>query len=87
MFQVWDVEATTYQVSLYFIEDNGTSCETRVARTRYNMVPIRRLMELLTDVGYSEVMRLDEGFYQPVIVGKRGKDNKEFERIAYAPAH
>ena len=73
MFQVWDVEATTYQVSLYFIEDNGTSCETRVARTRYNMVPIRRLMELLTDVGYSEVIRLDEGFYQPVIVGKRGQ--------------
>lgn len=73
MFQVWDVDATTYQVSLYCVEDSGSECRAQVMKTRYNVISIPRLMNLLTAVGFSEVTRLDEGFYQPVIVAKRGK--------------
>jgi hypothetical protein len=49
------------------------------------MVPIARLMEFLTDVGYLGVIRLDEGFYQPALVGKREKDNRSVVPSAARP--
>lgn len=44
---------------------------TRVFRSRYYAIPADRLLELMRDAGFENVRRVDEGFYQPVLVGTR----------------
>ena len=72
IWQVWDPELPTYEVSMYFVKDmGGPSCETRVARSTYYAIEIPRLMELMGQAGYDDVRRIDGRFFQPMLAGTR----------------
>jgi SAM-dependent methyltransferase len=73
IFQVRDYQNDTYQVSMFFVEDKGDgNPETYVMRTRYYAISIDKLCVLMEQAGFIDVMRLDDEFFQPVIVGTRG---------------
>ncbi len=72
IFQKWDCHGEFYDLSMYFIEDDGGSdIKTHVMRSKYNAVGTTRLIELMTEAGFVDVGRLDDKFFQPVIIGTR----------------
>lgn len=72
VFQVWEFQELIYDLAMYFVEDRGgEDCVTHVMRTKYYAIEIPKLMELMSQAGFSEVRRLDERFFQPVIIGTR----------------
>ena len=72
IFQKWDCHGELYDLSMYFVEDDGGSnCRTHVMRSQYYAVGTTRLLELMTAAGFQDVVRLDEKFFQPVIIGTR----------------
>ncbi|MCY6494287.1 hypothetical protein [Leptolyngbya sp. GGD] len=73
MFQVWDFVDEVYDLSLYFVEDDQQSdrATTTVMRSRYYAVSPTHLMQLMAQVGYRSVTRLDDQFFQPVLIGTR----------------
>ena len=72
IFQVWEFSGDLYDLSMYFISDNGTAnCSTQVMRTKYYAVSTARLIELMYEAGFVEAKRVDGRFYQPVIVGTK----------------
>jgi hypothetical protein len=69
---VWDFRGSTYDLSLYFVEDRGEAeCKTHVMRSQYYAIGITRLIELMTKTGFVDVRRIDNQFFQPVIIGTR----------------
>lgn len=72
-FQVWDFDGDHYDLSLYLVDDTGSpmSPTTRAYRSRYYAVSTERLCELMEEAGFSSVRRIDERFYQPVLIGTR----------------
>jgi len=72
VFQVWDWQDMHYDVAMYFVEDHGgTECLTHVMRSRYYAVTTQTLIRLMQAAGFVEVQRLDDRFFQPLILGKR----------------
>jgi SAM-dependent methyltransferase len=72
LLQVWRFHGEIYDLDLYLIEDPGdTDCTTHVMRTRYYAVHTGTLIDLMGRAGFAEVQRLDEAFFQPVLVGTR----------------
>ena len=72
LFQTWEPQGATYNLTLYFIEDNGqTECRTHALRSTYNNVGIPRYMELMGEAGIINVARLDGSFFQPLVIGTR----------------
>jgi SAM-dependent methyltransferase len=70
--QVWEWDADQYDVRIYLTSESLTGdCTTRVLRSRYYAVSIRRLMELLLQAGFANVERRDSVLFQPVIFGRR----------------
>jgi SAM-dependent methyltransferase len=73
VFQVWEYQGAIYDLSMYFIEDGGGSdCVAHVMRSKYYAVPTVRLIELMTEAGFRRVRRIDQRFFQPLIIGLRG---------------
>jgi SAM-dependent methyltransferase len=72
LFQVWEFDGPLYDLAMYFVEDRGGSdVATRVMRSKYYAVGTDRLMALMREAGFREVQRLDDRFYQPILIGKR----------------
>lgn len=73
IFQVWDFVDRVYDMAMYFVVDDRTSEQpvTQVMRTKYNAVGTDHLLALMRQAGYTHVERLDDRFYQPVLVGTR----------------
>ena len=71
VFQVWLHEDPYYDVDMYFVRDEDGECETTVGHTRYYAIGTDRLMELLQEVGFRDVRRVDGRFFQPLIIGRR----------------
>jgi SAM-dependent methyltransferase len=73
IFQVWDFEGEQYALSMYFIEEDMQSgvAKTHVMRSRYYAISPHHLLELMEQGGFAEVRRLDDVFYQPVLVGTK----------------
>lgn len=72
VFQKWECNDNFYDLSMYFIEDDGgPHCKTHVMRSQYYAISITRLIKLMTDAGFADVTRLDDKFFQPVIIGTR----------------
>ncbi len=71
-FQVWESDGPYYDFSLYLIEDRGgPDAVTHVLRSRYYAVGTDRLLALMIEAGFADVGRLDDVFYQPVLVGTK----------------
>lgn len=76
IFQVWDFLNQVYDMTMYFVVDDG-ACEnlvTQVVRTQYNAVSTGHLLTLMQKAGFTSTERIDGRFYQPVLVGNRGRD-------------
>jgi SAM-dependent methyltransferase len=73
IFQVWDFVDRVYDLAMYFVADDRTSEQlvTHVMRTQYNSVGTDHLLALMRRAGFTRAERLDERFYQPVLVGNR----------------
>jgi SAM-dependent methyltransferase len=72
VWQVWEFDGPTYDVAMYFVVDQGgPTCVTHVMRTKYYAVGTDRLMSLMSAAGFQRVQRLDDRFYQPVLIGTR----------------
>jgi SAM-dependent methyltransferase len=73
IFQVWDFVDRVYDLAMYFVVDDRTSEQlvTHVMRTKYNAVGTEHLLALMRRAGFTRGERLDERFYQPVLVGNR----------------
>jgi SAM-dependent methyltransferase len=73
IWQVWDFEGEQYVVSLYFVEDDRRSnvARTTVMRSRYYAIHPNHLVALMKEAGFENVTRLDEAFFQPVVIGTK----------------
>lgn len=71
--QVWDFDGDHYDLTIYFVHENliSIAVSARAMRSRYYAIGVSRLCELLVEAGFSGVKRLDDVFYQPVIVGTK----------------
>ncbi|HEU4883557.1 MAG TPA: methyltransferase domain-containing protein [Longimicrobium sp.] len=75
LFQVWDPRPPLYETSMYVVEDRrDAGIQTRVMRATCYAVPVARLVELMQEAGFTDVRRLDNAFYQPLIIGRRTAD-------------
>ena len=69
--QVWEWEGDQYDLRVYLTADRGVEgCRTTVIRTRYYAVPIARLLALLDEAGFVDVVRRDDVLFQPVLLGR-----------------
>ena len=72
LFQVWEFHGALYELALYCIEDHGgRHAITHVLRTTYYAIGTETLMALMRQAGFQAVQRLEERFYQPVLIGTR----------------
>lgn len=72
IWQVWDPHPPTYDVTIYFVEDRGgPECRTYIMRSKYYAVSIPSLMKMMGDAGFGDVYRMDDRFFQPIIVGTK----------------
>lgn len=61
-----------YDLTFYIVEDRGgEEAVTHAFRSRYYAVPVERVMELMLAAGFISVERLDDAFFQPLIVARR----------------
>jgi hypothetical protein len=72
VFQVWEFQDSIYDLSMHFVEDGGGSeCAVHVMRSKYYAVPVAQLVELMSEAGFRAVRRIDDRFFQPLIVGSK----------------
>ena len=74
IFQVWDFTSEDhYDLTLYIVEDRVDRGTVQVVagRSRYYAVGTDRLLNILEEVGFENAKRLDDVFYQPVLVATR----------------
>jgi SAM-dependent methyltransferase len=77
LFQVWDFDdggrGAHYDLGFFFVTEDLATREvrTRVMRSRYYAVSTTRLCELMREAGLAQVRRIDDAFFQPVLVGTR----------------
>jgi SAM-dependent methyltransferase len=72
LFQVWEFHGQHYDLAMYVVHDTREQPPAvQVMRTRYYAVGIPTLIELMRRAGFQDVQRLDEPFYQPIVIGRR----------------
>ena len=76
LLQVWEwaggTDATHYDTTMYVIEHPSDGRPVvSASRGTYYAVPIPALCDLMERAGFEGVERLDDAFYQPVLVGHR----------------
>jgi SAM-dependent methyltransferase len=72
IFQVWEFTGPIYEISMYFVrDDRSVPPQTQVMRTHYYAVGIPKLIDLLRQAGFARVRRIDEGYFQPVLIATR----------------
>ena len=74
VFQLWEFEKDTdfYDLSMYFVvEPEAGRHRVITNKSRYYAVPIAKLRELLEEAGFTKVHRIDDRFFQPVLVGRK----------------
>lgn len=66
--QAWEWDGDQYTVRMYLTSESPEGrCETRVLTSRYYAVTIDRLIELMREAGFAEIVRRDDVLFQPVI--------------------
>lgn len=68
--QTWTWDGPHYNL-LFEILDETTGQLVLATEATYFAIPPARVMELMTQVGFTQVRRVDEGYYQPILVGTR----------------
>jgi SAM-dependent methyltransferase len=73
LFQVWDFVGEHYDLGFYFIEEDlaTQAVQTHVMRSRYYAVSTDTMCALMREAGFEQVRRIDDAYYQPILVGTR----------------
>ena len=73
LFQIWDFQGDYYDLSFFVIEEEIATQHviTHVMRSKYYAVSIVRLCELMREAGFTGVSRIDNVFYQPLLIGTK----------------
>jgi SAM-dependent methyltransferase len=73
LFQVWDFAADRYDLTFFVVEEDLQTrhVQTHVLHSTYYAISIGKLRELLCEAGFTHVRRLDDVFYQPVLIGSK----------------
>lgn len=73
LFQVWDFAGEHYDLTFYFIEEDLASqaVRTHAMRSRYYALSTDKMCALMREAGFEQVRRIDDAFYQPILVGTR----------------
>lgn len=73
VFQVWDFDGDHYDLTFYFIEDDLTTraVTTHAMRSRYYAISTDKMCALMREAGFEDVRRIDDVYYQPVLIGTR----------------
>lgn len=75
VYQVWDWRddgSGVYDFGMYFTaDDGGAELKTHVMRSSFYAISPVRMMSLFEEAGFTDIVRVDNVFFQPVIVGKR----------------
>ncbi|NVJ99383.1 MAG: class I SAM-dependent methyltransferase [Alphaproteobacteria bacterium] len=79
VYQVWDWRAKEngesddiYDFSMYFTgDDGGAELKTHVMRSAFYALRPARMMALFEEAGFVDIARVDDVFFQPVIVGTK----------------
>ena len=71
--QIWDFNGEHYDMTLFFIEEDLVTkvVQTHLARCRYYAVSIEKLLCLMRRAGFSNTRRIDNAFFQPMLVGTK----------------
>jgi len=69
--QVWSWRGPRYDYSLEFTPVDGVDDYATILKSSYLAVPLAQVAELMSAVGFQGVRRVDDRFYQPVLVGTR----------------
>lgn len=71
-FQVWRwLSKDHYEMTLYIVIDEPAGARTLRVTADYYAVPITRLLELLSEAGFTKCRRVDDLFFQPVLVAEK----------------
>jgi SAM-dependent methyltransferase len=72
-FQVWEFDGACYDMTLFMIEEyiSTKKVTTRAMRSRIYAICTETLLTLMTRAGFINVKRLDNVFYQPVLIGTK----------------
>jgi hypothetical protein len=69
--QVWTWRGPRYDLSLEIVDLDAATESTTILRTSYLAIPVGQVAALMRAVGFERVRRLDDRFFQPVLVGTR----------------
>lgn len=69
LWQVWDPHGPLYDATLYLLEDRAGQCRTHAFRSTCYAVKIPQLIDLMSQAGFKKVRRVDNRFFQPIILG------------------
>jgi SAM-dependent methyltransferase len=77
LFDLWEFDGAYYDFTTYIVEDQGEAgLQTFAIRGgRYYCVTIATLEQLLKQAGFSRVVIDRERFYQPLLMGCKGKSS------------
>lgn len=70
VFQTREFHGDHYNLSLYFVEDTEPPV-VHIGRSQCYAVSPQRVLKLMRRAGFVDVHRIDDVFYQPVLVGTR----------------
>jgi SAM-dependent methyltransferase len=68
--QVWTWHGRHYELAIEIVPRDSSDAPT-ILRSRYLAIPVAEVAELMRAVGFERVRRLDDRFFQPVLIGTR----------------
>src|SRR5262249_60981287 len=69
--QVWRWRGPRYDLSFEITPADGAESCATILKSSYLAIPVAQVAELMNTVGFQGVRRLDNRFFQPVLVGTR----------------
>jgi len=69
--QVWSWRGPRYDLSLEITPADGAEEHATILKSSYLAIPVGQVAELMKAVGFQDVRRVDDRFFQPVLVGTR----------------
>ena len=69
--QVWTWRGPRYDLSFEITPVDGADAQATILKTSYLAIPVEQVAGLMRTVGFENGARVDERFFQPVLVGTR----------------
>ncbi len=69
--QVWSWRGPRYDLSFEITRVDSAEEPATILKSSYLAIPVAQVAELMTAVGFQGVRRVDDRFFQPVLVGTR----------------